>query len=202
MESLAAFPVPHPLAHGARLPVQSVIRTPDHRRGYQGMLQGGRIRVGDWLHAADAGEAITVTEIYHSGRAVKEALPGQAITVLTEQDVDLSRGNVLYAPDAPMQHTDAFTADLLWLDPAFAHRNVTQGILKVCHREEQVEVHIDDTTPTILEAKIYASAPFVVDAYQRNRTTGLFMLIQSETEKVIGIGTVKSLQGQEWNFSI
>lgn len=202
LEALAVLQVPPSPRHGACLPVQLVVRTQDTRRGYMGSLSGGNIRVGGNLRVGDTGESITISEIFHSGRAVSEARPGEAIMVLTEQDVDLSRGNVLYAPEAHMQPTDAFVARLLWLDPGFNHRDAVQCVLKVHNREELVEVQVQQSGHAFAEAKIFAATPLVIDAYHRNRATGLFMLIESETEKVIGIGTVLSPQDQEWGFSI
>ncbi len=203
LDYLAQLQVPPAPAYGARLPVQYVIRTPDHRRGYQGMLSGGRLRVGDRLAVADSGAQITVTELYHSGKQVEQALPGQAITLCTDDDADIARGNVLYSSASPLQFTDAFIGDVLWLDPAFSTQDNVQGIVKIHNREEQAELHVDaGNDNATVEARIFTAAPVATAPYAQDRATGLFLVIQPETEKVIGVGTVRTPESADLSFAI
>ena len=201
LEYLAEVEVPAPPTSSVRLPVQSTIRL-EEKRGYHGVLGGGNLQAGDVLHVADTSMPITISEIYHGGRATARALPGQAITVVPAEEVDLSRGNVLYGASAPVRYADAFTAALLWLDPAFAQLETVPAIIKIHHCEEQAEAQIKVLRDPIAEAQIFTASPIPMDAYSTHRATGLFLLIQPETEKVIAVGTVQSLQGKEWNFSI
>lgn len=183
---------------GVRLPVQSVIRFED-RRGYQGMLNGGVVKEGDRLQVDGTGSSIGISRIYHSGKQVKEASAGQAVTLVTDDDVDIARGNVLYPASAPITSTESFVGSVLWLDPSFAGRGDIQCTLKIHNREEQVEVRQGAVNGPIVDACIFAALPIPVDMYAHNRMTGIFMLIELETERAIGVGTVRSLKECDWD---
>ena len=185
---------------GVRLPVQSVIRF-DNRRGYQGMLNGGIVKNGDRLQVAGSTSSITISRIYHSGKQVEEVSGGQAVTLVTDDDVDIARGNVLYPASAPICSSESFVGSVLWLDPSFASRGDVQCTLKIHNREEQVEVRQGAVQGPIVDACIYAALPVPVDCYAHNRMTGLFLLIEHETERAIGVGTVRSLRVSDWHSS-
>ncbi len=183
---------------GVRLPVQSVIRFED-RRGYQGMLNGGVVKEGDRLQVDGTGSSIGISRIYHSGKQVKEVSAGQAVTLVTDDDVDIARGNVLYPASAPITSTESFVGSVLWLDPSFAGRGDIQCTLKIHNREEQVEVRQGAVNGPIVDTCIFAALPIPVDMYAHNRMTGIFMLIELETERAIGVGTVRSLKECDWD---
>ncbi len=193
IDYLANLEVPQQPAFGARLPVQSVIRVGDER-GYQGMLSGGRVARGERIGIAGSSVSIPVTALYHSGKEVQEAFAGQAITLVTNDDVDLSRGNVLHGLSAPSAYIDAFTAQMLWIDPAFEQRDSVTGIIKIHNREEQVEVrNVSAAASPVMTVNVLSAAPLPLDVYAHHRPTGLFLLIDPENEKVIGVGTVTAL---------
>lgn len=193
IDYLANLEVPQPHAFGARLPVQSVIRIGD-TRGYQGMLNGGHIKRGERIGIAGSNASVPVTALYHSGKEVEEVQSGQAITLVTNDDVDLSRGNVLHALASPSAYIDSFTANLLWIDPAFEQSESVTGIIKIHNREEQVEVrNVSAAASPVMAVNVFSASPLPLDIYARHRSTGLFLLIESESEKVIGVGTVTAL---------
>lgn len=192
MEYLAALEVEPPSVLGARLPIQSVIRIGD-TRGYQGMLVDGAMKTGDQIGIAGSDATIRITALYHGGREVDEARPGQAVTLVTDAHADLSRGNVLYSLSAPVLCSDAFAARFLWLDPSYERQESVTGIIKIHHREEQAEVRVRRSDGLMLDAAIYTAASVPVDLYARHRRTGLFLMIDPETEHAIGAGTVTAL---------
>lgn len=195
MEYLADLEVEAPPLVGARLPIQSVIRIGD-TRGYQGMLVDGIVKVGDQVGVAGLDKNIVVTALYHSGRQVDETASGQAITLVTDTYVDLSRGNVLYALAAPVVCSDAFSARFLWLDPSYENRDIVAGIIKIHNREEQAEIRIRNSDGLMLKVAVYTASPVPVDLYARHRQMGMFLLIDPENERAIGVGTVTSLKDE------
>ncbi len=202
LEQIEATQVPAPLKAGARIPVQTVIRTADGRRAYLGMLTGGSLRVGDRLNVTDSGQSITVSELHHGGKSVALAHSGQAVALTSEDDADIARGSVLAVDSADLRMTDAFVGDVLWLDPAFAGMDNVQGILKMHTREEQAELHLQQESGATQEARVFTASPIALDAYARDKATGMFLVIQAETEKVIGVGTVRASETAEFNFAI
>lgn len=197
MDYLAKVQVKAQQLQGVRLPVQSVIRF-DDRRGYQGMLNGGRVKTGDRLQVAGSTNTISISRIYHSGKQVEEVVAGQAVTLVTDDDVDIARGDVLYPAPAPINSSEVFVGSLLWLDPSFAGRGDVQCTLKIHNREEQVEVKQGAVNGPIIDVCIYAALSVPLDLYVQNRMTGLFMLIEMESEKTIGVGTIRSINESDW----
>ena len=192
MQTLAALEVAPPTAAGARLPIQAVSRIGE-LRGYQGRLVDGAVAVGDQLGIAGLNIPLTVTGLYHSGREVRAAVAGQAVTLVTDALVDLSRGNVLYGLTAPMLCSDAFAACLFWLDPAYEAREKVIGLIKIHHREESAEIEVTSSQGGMHDVVVFTAAPVPLDIYARHQQTGLFIVIDPETEQVIAVGTVTAL---------
>lgn len=200
MEHLSALLVEPVFENGMRLPIQSAIRI-GQARGYQGVLSGGAIAVGDRIAVAANDALINVTALYHSGREVDRAAPGSAVTFVTDSDLDLSRGSVAYGPAAPMSCTESFSARMLWLDPAMERFESVQCLIKTHAREEQAEIRLSgaaaqDTvneSGPVVDVVVHCAAPVPIDLYFRHRQTGLFLAIDPETEKVLGVGTVTDL---------
>lgn len=176
--------------NGLRLPVQYVIRTKSGTRGYQGMLTGGKITVGDNLHVTGTPRSVTVKALYHGGREVGEASNGEAVTVMIDDDVDLARGCVLFSGNAPMNLLDAFPAQILWIEPNRLAQKRVRARLKIHTRDAQVEVENLGANGPLMSASISAESTLPVDAFETNKSTGLFILTDQESEKVIGVGTV------------
>lgn len=197
LDHLEGLHVPAQAEHGFRLPIQYVSRLNDVTRGYLGMVVGGRVKVGDRLAIAGSPQTIPVTALYHSGKAVNDAGAGAAITLVTHDDADLSRGNVLCAQSHIVPVVDGFAAKLLWIDPAMAERDAVQGIIKIHNREEQAEVRVIKKDDPITHVNVFAANPLPVDLYIHARTMGLFLLIDPENDKVLGVGTVTALKPEE-----
>jgi len=185
---LEQFTPPPPVASPMRFPVQHVVRITDTVRGYQGTLAGSRISVGDKVAIADTGTQVDVIGLYHDGRIVSEAQPGDAITVVLKQDVDLARGGMLCDAEQHSSLSDHFYADIFWLNIDDANVQAFQGILKLAHRQETTEITIDRFDGPIGHAEAFTASPVAFDAFAQQPRTGLFMLIEPETEKVVGIG--------------
>ncbi len=99
-----------------RLPVQYVNR-PDHAfRGFAGTVASGSIRAGDEVVAAKSGKSARVGRIVAHGGDLATAVEGQAITLVLDDEIEISRGNLLVSPASRPQLADQFAANLVWFD--------------------------------------------------------------------------------------
>jgi sulfate adenylyltransferase subunit 1 (EFTu-like GTPase family) len=191
-----------------RFPVQWVVRpmTDEHHdyRGYAGQVAGGDWRVGDEVVVLPSGLRSTVAAI--DGAGDEEAVPGQSVTIRLEDDIDVSRGDLLADPnDAPVVARE-LTAHVCWMSERpvedRARLLVKHTTRTVTARLEEVvsvvDIHTltDRPNPGKLElndlgvAKLRLAEPLCVDPYERNKATGAFILIDEATNETVGAGMV------------
>jgi len=102
-------------AGSARLPVSVVIRPDADFRGFAGQLQSGALKLGQSVRAVPSGQSSRVLELRLGERTLEVAEPGQSLLVRVQDEIDLSRGDVLCAADAPVEASDQFEVDIVWL---------------------------------------------------------------------------------------
>ena len=197
--------------NGLRLPVQWVNRP--HRptdpqlhdfRGFSGQLAGGIVRVGQKVMALPSGLVSTVKQIWTYDGPLQEAFCPQSITLVLEDDIDVSRGDMIIGQDnLPGASTD-LRAKVCWMHPRplqagrkYLLRHTTKTVQAVV---SSVEDRIDMTTlepepnpPELAlndvgEVRLRTSGPLVFDGYAANRLTGSFILIESGTNATVGAG--------------
>jgi bifunctional enzyme CysN/CysC len=98
-----------------RLPVQWVNRPNDGFRGYAGTLAAGALHPGDEVAIARTGLSARVERLVAPGGDLEQAIVGDAVMVTLDRELDISRGDMLCAPDAPPSHVEQFQATLLWM---------------------------------------------------------------------------------------
>ena len=190
-------------ATGFRMAVQRVVR-PDHTfRGYAGQVASGSLRPGDAVTVLPAGLPSRVRQISTFDGPLAEATPPMAITVVLEDHLDISRGDLLYA-GSPPHAVRRFHARVVWMDarPLYARRRY---LLKHTSRTVSAEVTIrhrvrietlEEEPAETLEmneiglVEVAASHPLFFDAYADNRRTGSFILIDPETNATSGAGMI------------
>jgi bifunctional enzyme CysN/CysC len=101
---------------GACLPIQYVIRPDADFRGYAGRLARGRLRPGDRLRVQRSGSETRVSRLVALDGDVSEAIAGQSVTVVTDSEVDIGRGDLLVGAGTPLEMADQFEATLVWVD--------------------------------------------------------------------------------------
>jgi bifunctional enzyme CysN/CysC len=188
-----------------RLPVQWVNRPNLDFRGFSGTVVGGRVRAGAAVVVAGSGRASTVERIVTMDGDQEEAVAGEAVTVTLADEIDISRGDILCAPEARPEVSDQFAAHLLWMaeDELLPGR---QYLLKVGPRtipatitalKHKVDVNnlerLAAKTLTVNEVgyvNLSASHPIAFDSYQDNRDTGGFILIDRFTNGTVAAGMV------------
>ena len=193
-----------------RFPIQYVIRpmSDDHHdyRGYAGQVASGVLRPGDDVLVLPAGHRSRVKTLDTFDGELDEAFPPQSVTVLLEDDFDISRGDMLVGAGEHPRTSREIEATVCWMadQPLVARsryavhhttREVRGIVEEVVHK---IDVHTlePDTGANTLElndigsVKLRLSAPLVVDDYRRNRETGCFIMIDEATNATVGAAMI------------
>lgn len=189
-----------------RFPVQRVVR-PNHTfRGYAGTVASGDVRVGDPVTVLPSGVQTQIAEISTFDGNLDRAEVGQAVTVTLADQVDISRGDVLTAPQAGPEVANNFTATLVWLSEQPAERGKRYRIkhnTRIDWAEiKQFDHRIDINTLAHIQVdtlemnavgvvKIETARPLIFDSYRVNRITGSFILIDPVTNATVGAGLIE-----------
>jgi sulfate adenylyltransferase subunit 1 len=188
-----------------RLPVQWVNRPHLDFRGFCGTIAAGTVRLGDELRVASSGRTSKVARIVTMNGDLGEAVVGQAITLTLEDEIDISRGDMLADPDAPPLHTRHPEAHLVWmhdepLQPGQIYLVKTATALTP-GRVTGVQYVVDINTleqkqaPTlglneIGMVRLELDRPVVFDPYIKIRDTGSFILIDRFSNATVAAGMV------------
>lgn len=188
-----------------RLPVQWVNRPNAEFRGYAGNIASGAVQPGDTIRVLPSGKVTTVKSIEAFDGALERAQAPQAITLILNDDIDISRGNMIVEKDALPQMSRRLRAKMVWLheDALQPQREYllkmnTQTTTAQC---EKVRYRIDINTLKEVEDNqlglneigmidLQATQPLVFDSYQQNRATGAFILIDKLTQATVAAGMV------------
>ena len=198
-----------------RLPVQYVIRPHASRdaglhdfRGYAGTVAGGVIKAGDEVTVLPAGRTTTVSAVWGPGGArLEEAFAGQAVTVELDDDIDLSRGDMICRPQNRPFVTQDIDAMVCWLteeselDPQRKYviqhttRSTRAKVEKVDYRLDVNTLHRDIGVTSlglneIGRVTIRSQQPLMFDSYRRSRETGSFILVDEATNATVAAGMI------------
>ncbi|MDH4869620.1 sulfate adenylyltransferase subunit CysN [Pseudomonas sp. BN515] len=188
-----------------RFPVQYVNRPNLNFRGFAGTLASGIVRKGDEVVALPSGKGSRVKSIVTYEGELEQAGPGQAVTLTLEDEIDVSRGDMLVHADNRPQITEGFEAMLVWMseepmlpgkkyDIKRATSYVPGSIPSITHK---VDVNtLEETAGSSLQlneiakVKVSLDAPIALDGYEQNRTTGAFIVIDRLTNGTVGAGMI------------
>jgi bifunctional enzyme CysN/CysC len=188
-----------------RFPVQLVIRPNLDFRGFAGQVASGKVSVGDKVTVAKSGHESIVKEIVTIDGNLETAIEGQAVTIVLEDQIEVSRGNMLVAPDARPHVADQFQAHIVWFDhaPMMPGRSyiLRTEVDSVSATVTALKHHIDINTFSHEAAKhlnmnevgvcnISTQSPIAFDSYSENRITGNFVLIDRFTNATVGAGMI------------
>jgi sulfate adenylyltransferase large subunit len=212
LEHLESVPIAELLQHAPfRLPVQRVIRPHQNFRGFAGQIASGIIKPGDDIVALPSGQVSRVQSIHTFDGELESAFAPQSITLTLEDEIDISRGDLIaHQANAPVS-TAKFQASLVWLhaEPFAAHKTyllkhasqTVKAHLSVTHRLD-IETYERHAAPSLAlneigEASVKTSRPLMVDAYRDNRITGSFILIDPANNATVGAGMVRHTDSSE-----
>ena len=194
--------------HGSqafRLPVQWINRPNLDFRGICGRVAQGQVRVGDSLRVLPSGVQARVKSLFAGFQEVEASEKGDAIMLTLESEVDVSRGDVLVAAEAPAEVADQFVARLLWMQEhamtpgrqylmKLACKEVTATVTEIKYREDvNTGAHLAAKTLGLNEmavVNVSVSAPLVFEPYGVNRVLGSFILVDKLSFETVGAGMI------------
>lgn len=188
-----------------RFPVQWVIRPNYDYRGYAGQVASGVWRPGDEVVVLPSGLRSRVAGI--DGADV--AVAGMSVTIRLEDDVDVSRGDLLADPERPAVASRELTARLCWMSERpleqrarLLVKHTTRTVpARVDELVSKVDIHTLDDIPApdrlelndLARVKLRLGEPIVADPYARNRATGAFIVIDEATNDTVAAGMIEEL---------
>ncbi len=201
---LETVEVTAPAAQGPlRFPVQWVNRPDADFRGFSGRVLGGGVKPGDAVRVLPSGRTSRVARVVTFDGDLDQAAYGRSVTLTLEDEIDVSRGDVIAAADAPPAVADQFEATIVWMDeaPLLPGRtylvklgattvNGSLGTPKYQIEVNTLEHHAAKTLQLndigVCTLTLDRAVPF--DAYTDNRDTGSFIVIDRMTQHTVGAG--------------
>ncbi|RUU05341.1 sulfate adenylyltransferase subunit CysN [Mesorhizobium sp. USDA-HM6] len=188
-----------------RFPVQYVNRPNLDFRGFAGTIASGTVSQGDEVVVAKSGRASRVKRIVAHGGDLEQAVAGQAITLVLEDEVEVSRGNMLVSPAARPLVADQFAANIVWFDEqallpgrSYILRTETDQVSATV-TELKYRVNVNDFAHEAAKSldlnevgvcNLSTRAPIAFDPFTENRTTGAFILIDRISNATVGAGMI------------
>ena len=184
-----------------RLPVQWVNRPDQDFRGFAGAIAAGTVRPGDAVRVLPSGRQSRVARIVTRDGDLDLAVAGQSVTLTLEDEIDVSRGDVLAVADSPPGVADQFQATLVWMHEdhmlpgrpylmKIGTRTVNASVTDLRHR---VNVNtLEHTAARHLElneigvCNLSTDRPIAFDPYEDIRETGAFIFIDKLTNDTVG----------------
>ncbi len=190
-----------------RMAVQRVVRPDLDFRGFAGQIAAGTVRVGDAVTALPSGRQSRVSRIVTFDGDLQEAFAPLSVTLTLEDEIDISRGDLLAATAVPPVIAVEFNASLVWMSeqPLDTTRRylLKHGSRSVQARVTTLMGTIDLTNgqQTAADAltlngigsvRVHALQPLALDAYATNRHTGSFVLIDLQTNATVAAGMIRA----------
>ncbi len=194
----------------ARFPVQYVIRPHNDAfhdyRGYAGRLSSGVLRPGDKVTVLPSGFQTTIKAIEFNGEALTEAYAPLSVTILLEDDIDISRGDMIVRDSNQPQVGQDIDAMLCWmgdkplqLNGKYAIKHTSRDarcvVREIKYKLDIGTLHRINEAPhigmnDIGRIMLRTTAPIMYDSYTRNRETGSFILIDEGSNVTVGAGMI------------
>ncbi|WP_005033245.1 adenylyl-sulfate kinase [Holophaga foetida] len=193
-----------------RFPVQSVLRPNQDFRGYAGRIASGAIRPGEPVLVLPSRVESRIKEVLLAEKSLEEGIAGQSVVLTLEDNVDVSRGDMLVRPhNLPLQ-TKRFEAVLSWMGEApletgcayllrHGTRNVKAVVTRVYHA---IDVDTLRRTPAetldlngIGKVEVELASPLACDPFKANRATGSFILVDAMTHCTAAAGLILGTAG-------
>jgi sulfate adenylyltransferase subunit 1 len=208
LESLSVYDESHNAPF--RFPVQLVARHNGHEandfRGYMGRIEAGKVSVGDKLVVQPSGQSATVKDIVTLEGSHQSAVVGQSVTLLLNEYLDISRGDLLAGAAQPATLLKTLTADVCWMsdEPLDQRRKywIKHGTKQTSAKITGIESLLDINTQQrhgadglklndIARIGLTVQQPLAADAYADIRATGAFILIDEVTHQTVAAGMIR-----------
>jgi sulfate adenylyltransferase subunit 1 len=194
-----------------RFPVQFVIRphSDEHHdfRGYAGKLLSGKLQKGQEVLVLPSSKTSKITKILHAQTEVESARSDESITVELQDDVDISRGNMIVPVDAAPVQANSFVATISWMDEHPLSNSKTfllqHGVnvvkAKITGLQSKMNIHTFEELNEVSEFKlndigrvgIKTAKPIFADLYKDNQRNGAFILIDEFSNNTVAVGFIE-----------
>ncbi|GAK57919.1 sulfate adenylyltransferase subunit 1 [Candidatus Vecturithrix granuli] len=192
-----------------RFPVQYVIRPHQDFRGFAGRMVSGILRPGEEIVVLPSGKSSTIRSIETYDGTLQEAFPPQSVVATLNDEIDVSRGDMIVRTNNLPQISNHFGAILCWMDDrnslsqstsyylkhttrtvkAFVSRLIYKIDVNTLHREQTNTLNLNE----IGRVEIKTSLPIFFDSYKTNRQTGSFILIDPVTQNTVASGMIRDV---------
>jgi adenylyl-sulfate kinase len=188
-----------------RFPVQYVVRPDLNFRGYAGQVASGVVKPGDPVMVVASGRRSRVKSISTYDGNLKQAFPPMSVTLCLEDEIDISRGDMLVPPSHPPHSARRFDARVVWMNDqklqighGYLLKHTTQTVraavdtlryrvnINTLEKESGTELGLNDIGAVVIETQ----KPIFCDPYRRNRATGSFILIDPMTNATVAAGMI------------
>ena len=196
-----------------RFPVQYVNRPNLNFRGFCGTIAAGRVKIGDDITVLPSGKTTKVKSIINAGditeanreAGTKEAYAPMAVTITTEDEVDISRGDMIVHTNSLPRVSNNLKVMLVWMDEKPMTLGRTYDIKRATsvvsgsfdHINYKIDVNTYERTQIdtldlndIASCKMVLTRPIASDAYKENRLTGSFIVVDRITNNTVGAGMI------------
>jgi len=195
----------------ARFTVQLVIRphSDQHHdfRGYAGKLVSGQLKRGDEIVVLPSLRTSKISKIYHANNEVEYGRSGESITVELEDDIDVSRGNMIVPVGSPVAQVNTLVATIAWMDEQpltnsksfLLQHGVNVVKAKITSLQSKLYIHSMEEVNEVSEFKlndigrvsIKTAKPVFGDVYEQNPRNGAFILIDEFNNNTVAVGFIE-----------
>lgn len=205
METLETIEISNQLNDDFRFPVQYVSRPHLNFRGFAGTVVSGKIKVGDDITVLPSGKSSRVKTIFTFDGELEEGTAQQAITITLEDEIDISRGDMIVKSNNKPLNANSFRTHLVWMtDEAlipnkqysfkFATKTVSGSVSNLHHKidvntlKESEALHLNLNEIGVTDIRLTQN--IACDPYTTNRATGAFIVIDRMTNSTVGAGMI------------
>lgn len=190
-----------------RFPVQYVIRPNQNFRGFSGQISSGRIKPGDEITVLPSKISSRVKEIVTKDGNLDEAFAGDSVVLTIEDEIDISRGDMIVRKNNVPKITSEFEGYLCWMNeeametarqylmmhttkttPVFINKLIYKMNVDTLSREDADKLELNE----IGRAKFSTAQPLFIDAYQVNQRTGSFIIVDPASNVTVAAGMIRA----------
>ena len=212
LESLSVYDESHD--EPFRFPVQLVARHNGHEandfRGYMGRIEAGKVHKGDKLVVQPSGQSATVKDILVLEGSLPSAVVGQSVTLLLDEYLDISRGDMLTSVERAPALLKTVSADLCWLSEDaldlrrkyWMKHNTKQVAARISKVDTLLDINTQERRPAeslklndIARVSLNLQQAIAADSYDAIRATGAFILIDEVTHQTVAAGMIRLQPG-------
>ncbi|MBB2985710.1 bifunctional enzyme CysN/CysC [Terracoccus luteus] len=197
-----------------RFPVQYVIRPQSDDwhdyRGYAGQVMGGVLKKGDEVMVLPSGFTSRILAVETADGEVEEAFPPMSVTVRLEDEIDVSRGDMICRPHNQPAVAQDIDAMICWMDESspmrlggkYAIKHTTRSartiVKQLQYRLDVNSLHRDEEATALSlneigRVRLRTTVPLMADDYTRNRNTGGFVLVDEATNRTVAAGMITTV---------